>query len=178
MSRVAEESEMAEPTVEEVSGSQAAHLLVIRHDPGDLQVGEDARDVHHRLAEPKSASARSRVKTWAINPSRSRGRIASMASGSVAMGVKDHRGPRLGEGTDAPHDVPVVGQAVAEDQADADRGRCHAPMITRDANSEQISAIEDGDFDRRVDSISGGDPCGAAAARPRGPLTCRGPSRS
>ena len=44
------QSKMAIPTVEEVFRGQAARLLVIRHDPGNLQLRQDTRYVNHRLA--------------------------------------------------------------------------------------------------------------------------------
>jgi hypothetical protein len=52
-------------------------------------------------------------------------------------------GPRRGELVNAPDDVPVVGQAVVENEADSDQARSHHPSIKHDAKSEQISAIAD-----------------------------------
>ena len=52
MGGVAEEAEVAEATIEEVLGGEPADLLVVGHNSGHRQVGEDPRDVDHGLAEP------------------------------------------------------------------------------------------------------------------------------
>lgn len=144
MIRIAQESKIAEPAVEEVFGGQSADLLMIGHHSRYRQVGEDSRDVDHRRPEPFDGLGQIDGEDVGDQPfelERS-DRLDGIRVGSD--GREGPLGPRRGERADTPHDVPVIGQAVAENQADPDQAVGHAPRIKRDASSEQIAASADG----------------------------------